>query len=171
MIEEENKRKGRELRKLIMDGEHEKAIQMIDEIGVNTMIDATSSPMTMAVIHENIPVVTYCLKNGGNPDQLYHPNVKETGQYTLLYLACRSNNVGLVKLLLESEADPNKQNNRGQYPIEGILESGNYNHSGDILKLLLHHGASADSPMSFNDGATFLEVIKEWESDLIQWLD
>lgn len=174
MIDESTKQKGRQLRVLIIQNKAEEAKKIIDEIGASTYVDITVNPLIMSVIHKNNALVEYCLKNGGNANDSYHPNdayISQSGDWvykaskcrSALALACANGNVELVELLLKSGANPNAMNIADQSVIEEVfnINRSETDNSFLILRLLLQYGVDVNTKMSYNNGITFLELAKE----------
>jgi ankyrin repeat protein len=165
MIETSIIEQGRLLRKHIIEDEIEEAIQIMNEIGVNTPVDASVTPFVMACIHHKLDLVRNCLENGGNPNALYYPN--RCNNISVLAFSCERGYVNQVELLLKQQANPNYINGEGKSVLQFLLAAPS--NRKEILKLLLQYGADINVPMTFNDNQPFLEVITDWKlEDFLQ---
>ena len=68
-------------------------------------------------------------------------NLRDTKGYTALFIAAITNNIDIVRLLLENGADPNIPNNFGYLPLNITAQ----NNLIDIVKLLIDNGADLNN--------------------------
>ncbi|KAK1758999.1 hypothetical protein QBC47DRAFT_449676 [Echria macrotheca] len=93
----------------------------------------------------NLPVVLrVCLENGGDPNM----ESRDTGHGTPLYKAIRAGALHygeMAEILLEFGADPNlaRKNLKTYRPLYAAVRWGN----GELVELLLQHGADVTAPM------------------------
>jgi ankyrin repeat protein len=87
------------------------------------------------------------LKDGASPNI----RTDDKDSKTLLYLAVNTENVNLVRTILDAGADPNLQN-EGYIPLTAACEEIDL----EIMELLLEHGAT---PNSENNGEPNLSWI------------
>ena len=76
-------------------------------------------------------------------------------RWTPLQQAARSDNVGMVKLLVEFNAQPNLSNSRGMTPLMYSARNGNL----DLVRMLLAHGA--DARLKSREGSSACELALE----------
>lgn len=82
-------------------------------------------------------------------------NQKNKGGATALHIACRESNFEIVKILIESGANPNIQDNEGWTPLMRASNVGN----SQIVEYLLVNGAKANYLNSQNETAIILSTI------------
>ena len=89
------------------------------------------------------------------------PNSKNDVGYTSLHVACEYNNIEMIKLLLQKEADPNAETNDHMFPLTYLLlnydpddESVDSDEALDAIKLLLDGGAKPNITLLLDAGAT-----------------
>lgn len=70
-------------------------------------------------------------------------NARDQAGISVLELAAQNNNVGVARLLLESKAAVNTVDMLGLTPLH--LAAGSSSRSGDLVRLLLAHGAAVDA--------------------------
>jgi len=92
-------------------------------------------------------IIDMFLKDGASPNI----RTDDKDSKTLLYLAVNTENVNLVRTILDAGADPNLQN-EGYIPLTGACEEIDL----EIMELLLEHGAT---PNSENNGEPNLSWI------------
>ena len=114
------------------------------------LLDGAHTPLSYAIYYENHLTISKLLELGADPDQLtlnkitpllyacqrrqssivsllchFNANVNYTSPHhgtTCLIEACRNGDVRTAAVLLESGADPNLQNSKGELPLEICLE-------------------------------------------------
>jgi len=82
-------------------------------------------------------------------------NQKNKGGATALHIACRESNFEIVKILIESGANPNIQDNEGWTPLMRASNVGN----SQIVEYLLANGAKANYLNSQNETAIIHSTI------------
>jgi ankyrin repeat protein len=92
----------------------------------------------------------------------YHDRRREFGS-TPLHVACRNNQVDIIRILLENGADPNSVDDFGQTPLIELMlmDTDNTNINNDVsvaIELLLEHGADINAKDDENDTALMYAV-------------
>jgi uncharacterized protein len=103
-------------------------------IDVNTVDSGARTLLMEASIRKNHALLEVLLNFGADP------NLREEKQWTALHFAAQENDPVSIRLLLESGADANAQNDYGNSVIStAVLNSRG---EGDSIKLLLEYGAN-----------------------------
>lgn len=118
--------------------------------------NAGQTPITYAIAYNSIDVLEFLMKNGGknvvndfDKDQYRNP----------LFLAIRSGNINVIKILLDNGADVNIQNKRGMSALHFLSVPGTLSRDTfiEILELLIYYGA--DMNIQDDTSKTFLDYI------------
>lgn len=94
-------------------------------------------------------------------NNLENVNFQDEWGISYLQVACRSQYLEAVEVLLKKGADPNITNNRGFNPILSALGVINENNTG-ILELFLKYGLDLNSP---HRDSTLKEMIESFEEN------
>ena len=116
------------------------------------------APVQYHVGKGNIDEVKKYVKNGGNV------NLKLMDDYSLLMISVENHRYGVARYLLESGADPNARNIRGETPLHKAVESGDLKGVSLLLKYNADPEAGGDtrslSPLSLAISRGDLSVVK-----------
>jgi len=110
-------------------------------------IETYGSLLQFSTYKENIPITRFLIEQDADVD-----SINEQKKVTPLHIATAAGNTKLVKLLLENNANPNSQNQRGRTPLFSTIVP----ERSDIRNLLISYGANV--ALVDRRGRTLLEV-------------
>ena len=151
-------------------------IHMFLDTGINPNIHNSKghTPLYCAVYAESLELSEKLIENGANPDGIDDETYevledKDDLLYTPLSTACESVNLDIIRLLLESGADPNK-NYSGETNISWIIAGNDQPDSIDALKLLLDAGANPNDE-DFSPIVELIELLEYYVCENCYWSD
>ena len=122
-----------------------------DQALVNAFAADGFYPLGLAAYFGHPMIVEFLLKNGAD----VHLAARNAQKVTALHAGASRGGAEIVKLLLESGADPNAKQERGFVPLHSAAANGN----AAVVELLLKHGARADAKA--DDGKTPADMATE----------
>jgi ankyrin repeat protein len=117
---------------------------------VHAVAEAGRTPLHMTAYYDGSAEVARLLIAKGAD-----VNARDKGGFSVLEVASQNNNLGVARLLLENNAAVNTADMLGQTPLH--MAAGSGSQSGDLVRLLLAHGAKVnapclDAPMKVSNG-------------------
>jgi ankyrin repeat protein len=118
----------------IKEKDNAKAINFIEELGLEYDKKINGTPLCMACLYDNVEIAKYCIDKGANI------NAINEDSETPLMLACHNENYELVQILLEKGAKVNMVDKYGKNAFMFAVFSQSNNLK--LAKLLLEYGGN-----------------------------
>ena len=111
------------------------------DANINTASEAGRTALHVAAYNDgSVDIARLLIAKGADV------NARDKAGISVLELAAQSNNIGVARLLLEKKAAINTADFLGRTPLH--VAAGSSSLSGDLVRLLLAHGAAVDARLS-----------------------
>lgn len=127
-------------------------VQCLLEHGADVNQEVGSSPLNIALKHQNVPLTQALITAGSNLNHVPYGGF----QHTALQCAVNKDNMELVRVLLKGGADANIPAARGlgAMMLQLAVKNGNI----ELISMLLKAGADVNNPPALAHGATALQL-------------